>query len=274
MLSQDEDGQSYSLHDSLVAANSNPALLGKLEIESVIIADIDLKAIDVKKDMAQGKAGRVVVLAEQHHASDHGRNIQSLIEGIESGGIGEDTVIAIERKSYGKNLGMSDVVLLASIIEHNGKNPDNELQISEEIIKDSLIYHDALLYKTAKEHGVKIVGVEGRNLQADKSSPGRYDQAREEYMADRINQVTCKGYNVIVHVGATHVDSLRKLLTSFAEIDSPESSRWDGILSEVAGIGFVDEDAENFDGIGFSSCACEYSSQEIELTGDYTYLVQ
>ena len=274
MLSQDEDGQSYSLHDSLAAVNSNLTLLDKLKIKSVITADVDLKAIDVKEDMPQGKVGRVEFLAEHHHENDHSSNIQSLIEGIESGGIGEDTVIAIERKSYGKNLGMPDVVLLASIIEHNGRNPNNQLQIPEKIIKDSLIYHDALLYKTAKEHGVKVVGLEGRNLQADKSSPGEYDQAREEYMADGIHQLTCKGYNVIVHVGATHVDNLRKILESFTEIDISESSKQDRIISEVVGSDFVDEDAENFDGIGFSSCACEYSSQEIELTGDYTYLVQ
>ena len=274
VLSQDEDGQSYSLHDSLVAINGNLTLLDKLKIKSVITADIDLKVIDVKEDMPQGKAGRVEFLAEHHHESDHGRNIQSLMEDIESRGIGEDTVIAIERKSYGKSLGMPDVILLASIIEYNGQNPSGQLQIPEEIINGSLIYHDALLYKTASEHGVKIVGLEGRNLQADKIFPGEYDQTREEYMADRIHQVARKGYNVIIHVGAAHVDSLRKFLTSFAEIDTSESSRWDRVLSEVAGSDFVDKDAD----MTSVFCACDYHYllpsqeffQEIDLMGNYT----
>ena len=126
------------------------------------------------------------------------------------------------------------------------------------------------LYKTASEHGVKIIGVEGRNLQADKIFPGEYDQAREEYMADRIHQVACKGYNLIVHIGAAHVGSLRKLLTSFPEIDTPESSRWDRVLSEVAGSNFVGEDAENFDEMIFASYAHDYPSREIDLMGNYT----
>ncbi len=60
---------------------------------------------------------------------------------------------------------------------------DNSVQTNEEIpisnqIKNSSIYYDALLYNVATEHGIKVVGVEGKSLPHNKESPG-YNSTRE-----------------------------------------------------------------------------------------------
>ena len=208
-------GQAYDIREAFATANTDKAvLLDKISNAAVITADIDLKAVDVKESVALDKVGKVEFLAEEDHIKDHAQNTESLIKRIEStdesGKIEKDTVIAIERKSYGQNLGVPDVIMLANVIEHNEKNPDNQLKIPEEITKDSLIYQDAVLYNTAKKHGVKVIGLEGKNLEAGKDSPQEYNKARENYMASRINQFTDKGYNVIAYVGSAHVDNLKR----------------------------------------------------------------
>ena len=210
-------GEGYDIKEIFAAINLNNAgLLDKLSKQAVITADIELKAVDVKEQVASDKVGKVEFLAEGNHIQDHAGNTQSLIDRIETGDIGKDTVIAIERKSYGQNLGVPDVIMLANIIEYNVNNHDKQLQIPEEITENSLIYQDAVLYNTAKKHGVKVVGLEGRNLKAGKDSP-EYDEAREEYMASRITQLTSKGYNVVAYVGSAHVDNLKQTLESKLE---------------------------------------------------------
>ena len=214
-------GEAYDIRESFAASNTdNLDLLEKMRKEAVITADIDLKAVDVKEKLATGKVGKVEFLAEGHHIQDHAQNTQSLIERIESGDIDKDTVIAIERKSYGGNLGVPDVIMLASILEHNEKNPDKQLKIPAEITKDSLIYQDAILYNTAKKHGVKVVGLEGRNLKAGKELPEEYNAAREDYMASRITQLTDKGYNVIAYVGSAHVDNLKRAVENKPDVET------------------------------------------------------
>ncbi len=183
-------------------------MLDKIGKEAVITADIDLKAISVQNDVDKDKAGKIEFLAESNHTNDHAGNTKSLIDRIESGDIGKDTVIAIERKSYGQNLGVPD----ASILEHNEKNPAKQLKVPKEITKDSLIYQDSVLYIAAKKHGIKVVGLEGRNLKASKELPEEYNAAREDYMAGRITQLTDKGYNVIAYVGSAHVDNLKQII--------------------------------------------------------------
>ena len=213
--------ETYDIKASFAALNSNSLeLLDKLRVESVVTADIDLKAVDVKERVSPDKVGKVEFLAESSHIRDHPENTKSLIERIESGDIGKDTVIAIERKSYGRNLGVPDVIMLASILEHNEKNPEKQLQIPEEITKDSLIYQDAVLYNTAKKHGVKVVGLEGRNLKAVKELPEEYNAAREDYMASRITQLTSKGYNVIAYIGSAHVKNLKKMAENKPDLET------------------------------------------------------
>jgi hypothetical protein len=213
-----EAGEIYGIRESVAAINGNSSeLLNKINKEAVIAADIDLKAVDVKEQVASDKVGKVEFLAEQDHIKDHAQNTKSLIDRIKSSSIDQNTVIAIERKSYGQNLGVPDVIMLANIIEHNEKNPNNQLKVPEEITKDSLIYQDAVLYNTAKEHGVKVIGLEGKNLEAGKDSAEEYNKAREDYMASRITKLTEKGYNVIAYVGSAHVKNLKRSVESKLE---------------------------------------------------------
>ena len=205
-------GETYNIREYFTAINSNLDLLDKLSKQAVVTADIDLKAVEVKNDVAPDKVGKVEFLAEKSHIKDHLPNTRSLIARIKSGDIGKDTVIAIERKSYGNNLGMPDVIKLAHIVEHNERHPENQLKFPEEITKGSLIYQDAMLYNTAKKYGVKVIGLEGKNLETGKDSPEQYNNARDNYMADRIIQLISKGYNVIAYVGSAHVDNLTRVL--------------------------------------------------------------
>ena len=69
------------------------------------------------------------------------------------------------------------------------------------------------MYKTAKKHNVKVVGLEGKNLRVSKESL-EYNSVREEYMVSRINKLTSKGYNVIAHVGSAHVEGLKQGIMS------------------------------------------------------------
>ena len=237
-----EAGESYGIRESFAASNTdNLDLLEKMSKEAVITADIDLKAVDVKERVTADKVGKVDFLAEGHHIRDHAKNTKSLIERMESGDIGKDTVIAIERKSYGENLGVPDVIMLASILEHNEKNPNNQLKVPEEITQDSLIYQDAMLYNTAKNHGIKVVGLEGRNLKAGKELPEEYNAAREDYMAGRITQLSNKGYNLIAYVGSAHVENLKRAVENKLEnkpsVENPPNQVSEELQKMAASIG-------------------------------------
>jgi hypothetical protein len=105
---------------------------------------------------------------------------------------------------------MKDIIKIASILEHNEKNPDNFLKLPEGL-ENTLTYQDALLYKAAKENGIKVISLEGRNLEHSKESAS-YNENREQYMANVINEVRSKGYNVIANVGSSHKANLEKAL--------------------------------------------------------------
>jgi len=209
------------MRESFSALNINSELLHELTKESIITAgaDADLKAINVEQGRADGRAGTVEFNGEEHHGKDHAAHVGSLIGRLETGKIGKDTVIAIELKNYGENLGMSDVILLANIIKHNEKNPDNQLIMPKKIEQNSLIYQDALLYNAARDKGVQVIGLEGKGLhtaeaKAEKNYKGsdRYNELRDKHMAGVINDLTGKGYNVIAYVGSAHVEPLQKLI--------------------------------------------------------------
>lgn len=154
----------YNLNDRLAAVNDNQVLLNKLDKEAVITANINFKAIDAKKSVEAEKIGTVEVRAEHDHSMEHGSNNQALIAEIQAGKIDKNTVIAIERKQYGENQGMKDIIKIASILEHNEKYPNSPLKLPEKL-ENTLIFQDALLYKAAKENGIKVISLEGRNLE-------------------------------------------------------------------------------------------------------------
>lgn len=205
-----EQGSNYNLRERLAVLNNNNELLNKIDREATVAISITIKSIDAQSTVDKAKMGTVEIRDENDHLIEHQHNVSSLINDIKSGKIDKTTVIAIERKQYGNNLGMKDVIKLAGIIEHNGKylnDPDKLIKIPEEI-QQSPIYQDALLYKTAKEHEVKVIGLEGKDLEHGKESPA-YNQNREQYMVGTVNEVRKKGYGVIAYVGSKHADNLK-----------------------------------------------------------------
>ncbi|WP_341793701.1 hypothetical protein [Rickettsia endosymbiont of Ceutorhynchus obstrictus] len=163
-----------------------------------------------KKSAETEKTGSVEIRPEHNHLTDHNNNNKALIAEIQAGTIDKNTVIAIERKQYGENLGMKDVIKIANILEHNEKNPDNPLKLPEEL-ENTPIFQDALLYKVAKEKGIKVISLEGRNLEHTKGS-ALYKENREQYMTEVISEVRSKGYNIVASVGSSHVANLENAL--------------------------------------------------------------
>ncbi|MCC8369740.1 MAG: hypothetical protein LN573_06910 [Rickettsia endosymbiont of Oxypoda opaca] len=200
----------YNLNARLAAVNDNQGLLDKLDKEAAITTNISFKAIDAKKSVETEKTGSVKIRAEDSHTKEHGSNNQALIAEIQAGKIDKNTVIAIERKQYGENQGMKDIIKIASILEHNEKYPNSPLKLPEKL-ENTLIFQDALLYKAAKENGIKVISLEGRNLEHTKET-ALYNENREQYMADVINEVRSKGYNVVANIGSSHVANLEKAL--------------------------------------------------------------
>ena len=221
------DNGAYDFSKSLSTVNSNQQLLKRLEIKAVIETSIVTKYIDTLPDVRQDNnksiKGEVQVISEDNHIKRHGANIRAITDRIKNGEINSNTVIALELKQYGENLGMKDVTMLANIISHNEKYTkylDKQITIPPEITKDTLIYQDAILYKAAKENGVKVIGLEGRNLEATKSDI-KYNQNREEYMANVIHELNSKGYNVIANVGSSHTENIQRLLNRKMRQDEP-----------------------------------------------------
>jgi len=107
---------------------------------------------------------------------------------------------------------MKDVIKIANILEHNEKNPNALIKLPAEL-KNTPILQDALLYKIAKENKIKIISLEGKNLEHLKDTP-LYNENREQYMTDVINEIRGKGYNVIASVGSSHVENLEKNLNT------------------------------------------------------------
>jgi hypothetical protein len=151
----------------------------------------------------------VKLIPEDNHRIDHQQNVINLSKMLNEGAVKSNTVICLERKEGGNNFGMKDVKLLAAILRYNDNN-EQSLPIAK-AIESSEIYQDAMLYNKAQVCGVEVIGVEGKNLQYNKDSP-HYDQARESYMANRINQLTASGKNVILLIGSSHVSGLKKQL--------------------------------------------------------------
>lgn len=200
----------YNLNERLVTVNDNKELLNKFDREAVITTNIDFKAIDTKE---AAKIGSVEIRAEHNHLTDHTNNTKALISEIQAGTIDKNTIIAIERKQYGENLGMKDIIRIATILEYNEKNPNTPIKLPAELANTPIL-QDALLYKIAKENKIKIISLEGKNLEHLKDTP-LYNENREQYMTGVINEIRGKGYNVIASVGSSHVINLEKNLPYF-----------------------------------------------------------
>jgi hypothetical protein len=146
--------------------------------------------------------GTIAMFSEVSHTLYHKANIMYFIRLLNDCAIQSNTVICLERKQFGNNLGMSDIVLLAEVLESSTTFSN---------IIDLPIYYDALLYNAAQEKGISIVGIEGKGLVDSKESP-YYHQAREEYMAEQLVKIAKSGKNAIFLVGAAHTRNLIKLL--------------------------------------------------------------
>jgi hypothetical protein len=211
--SKDNKDQQYILKTELIPVNTNSlVIIDKLSAKAAAEVDIAIKSMIVKQDIEKNKDSlpKVQVIAEYDHVKDHEFNIKSLIDSIKNGEIGKDTVILIERKQHGEYQGMKDVVLIAEILDHNEKNPNSLIKLPPNIEKH-FMYQDAVLYKAAKDYGINIMGIEGKDLEIKKDSK-LYNENREQYMISTINEVRNKGYNVVINVGAVHA---AKIETAF-----------------------------------------------------------
>jgi hypothetical protein len=226
-----EGKKRYDLNTRLTEVNGGSETLSNIEKRSTIQSIVDIEELD-RRNIEPKQKPSVQIIDERNHVTEHIDNTQLLINNIKSGKISTDTVIAIERKQYGERLGMKDVIQIANILEYNEKNPESPINFPDEV-KKAPIYQDAILYKTAKDHGVKVIGIEGKDLAYDKSSL-LYNQDREEYMTKVIDAVVGKGYNVIAYVGSEHVAGISK---SAKEIISSKSLDKTNTLSMAKDIG-------------------------------------
>ena len=219
------------------------AVLRKIEVASVLESSVNMKAIDAlpaRSMQGDGKIDGIVVgteakqsssvavnqskatidiVAETSHSEQHGANAEKFEQQIKEGVIGRNTLILLERKAYGNNLSMQDVIKLANIMQHNEKNEGTaslQIKIPDKIKENPMILADAQIYKVAPDHGVRVIGLEGGNLSAQRDSP-EYNINREQYMAAVITEVQSKGYNVIVNIGSTHKERLEERLTALQD---------------------------------------------------------
>ncbi|RZI46705.1 hypothetical protein EDM53_03775, partial [Rickettsiales endosymbiont of Peranema trichophorum] len=141
-----------------------------------------------EKRVQSGRAKNeaIVFMPESDHGEDHNKNISDLIKRINNSQLSNTTVICLERKQKGQNLGMSDVILLSNILEFNKKNQRHQIALPSGI-ENTPIYQDAVLYNVAKERGIAVVGIEGKGIegkysvQPDSEASKIYNANREGY---------------------------------------------------------------------------------------------
>ncbi len=145
----------------------------------------------------------IMLISDESHIKYHHFNILKLIKMLDYNLIDINTVICLERKQLGANLGMPDVIALAQILEIKS-------DLYEEI-QSLPIFYDSLLYSRAKAKGISVIGIDGKSLECSKTSP-LYHRVREEYMAKQLLAIAQSGKNAIFLVGAAHIDNIIKLL--------------------------------------------------------------
>ncbi len=211
-----EEGED-ELMKKFVAANMGKEKM--LEEMRKRVSD-DVQIEEIQNARSSKEAGRVELIGEIH--DKHGTSVQMLVERMEKGDIGAETIIALERKEGSNNLGMHDVRLLAEIIRHNDSCKEVKRIALPAGIKESALWWDAKLVNEAQKHGIQVVGVEGKALAHDQHSP-EYNKDRENHMAQQLAQLKQQGYDVIMPVGEMHVRRLQVQLGAMMEITSEKA---------------------------------------------------
>lgn len=153
-----------------------------------------------KLNEATQTGGSFILFSEQNH-NQHSLYVSSIIDMINNKQINTDTIICLERKQYGRNLGMPDVIAIANYLDQGNYFPSKLQQLP--------IYHDAILYNIAKAKGIQVIGIEGKGLAHSKESR-YYHQAREKYMAEQIKNVIKTGKKAVLLLGAQHASFIKK----------------------------------------------------------------
>jgi hypothetical protein len=174
-------------------------------------------------------------MSESDH-SLHSSNVLLIIKKIKSGEINSETAICLERKQYGNNLGMRDVIKLANML----KSQNSDLG---EWVKSLPLYSDSLLYNVARANDISVIGIEGKGLEYSKESV-YYNQARELHMVERLTSLALHtDKKIIFLVGAAHMNNLHNLfimhqdarsIFSYITIeDVPEFTQSTSLLLEI-----------------------------------------
>jgi glycosyltransferase involved in cell wall biosynthesis len=157
----------YNFIEELQKANDKwPNIIEDLQGRSDQTSQAFNKQLDQALTLPNARnEGQITLISEDDHMAEHQSRVDKLIDQMKSRSPEENAreIIFIERKEAGTNLGMRDVKLLAAIINHNEN--DNNLEkivLPNGINESSAIYQDAKLYNAAIQHGVRVVGVEGK----------------------------------------------------------------------------------------------------------------
>lgn len=162
--------QGYNFGDRL-SESAGQYNVGKLKLTSKIRATEDDKVLLAHRKAAE--SGSIRLLAEGNHSTDHADKIIGLIESLKRGEIQPGTVICLERKQVGDNLGMVDVIMLADIIRNNNTPGARLIKLPPWLKEDMPIYKDAQLYNAVRDYNstpqgeknpVMVVGVEGKKI--------------------------------------------------------------------------------------------------------------
>ncbi len=181
--------------EEISSAKTNPDLWSLEDISKSDSLDLDISSNSVQ------------LISEQNHITDHESNVKKVISLIKDGKLKQGDVIALERKEEGKNFGMEDVRYLAKII----KDKTQKDLIAHEI-KNSPIYHDAILYNIATDNNIEVVGIEGSNLSIDKKIDlSQHNQERERVMIQKLKaiQESKKPETTVAIVGSKHLSNTK-----------------------------------------------------------------
>lgn len=165
-----------------------------------LFASIELKA--KVAPIENNKIGEVNIVIKRSHGQEHISNIDNIVKAIENKKIDSNITICLERKEMGENFGMQDVILLSNILQHNEHN-NEKIQISDEI-KSQHIYADALLYKEARKHGIRVVGIESKDILSV--------EEREKHIAKRVAKEAKNGKDVVVFIEDSHTGNIQNIL--------------------------------------------------------------
>jgi|GEM_PF-6273761 len=140
------------------------------ELSSFFSKALSKLGIDSKSDARE--KGSVVVLPEHNHTIDHSNSMNSIVKSVKEMNAEEkkNTVVFTERKEDGDNRGMKDVKALATVLGYNEDKLKRE-QIAVSEPENSNLYKDAEVYSELKTDGMKLRGMEGKDICVDRHHP-------------------------------------------------------------------------------------------------------